>query len=161
MVLGDIRLEIAVLSVGLAIVSRLIQARFGKRKEVNEIQQRVKQKQERLKELMKKEDTKSKNEAQTLQTEMMTELNTMMSYNMRVMFISLLIFGPALALLQAWYQGMIVESPISIPVFHRASGFPFFWLEITTHSNWFSWYFWWTLLAGIILGMVFKKLKIE
>ena len=160
MVLGNMGLEIAVFSVGLALASRLLQIRFGNKKHTNALQEGIKKKQEQLKELLKKDDQKSKAQAQTIQTEMMEDLNKVMNSSMKVMIISSALFLPALALMGFLYNGQNIAAPFPIPVFHRGTDFPF-WVELSAKSNWFSWYFWWALIASFALTFIFKKMKIE
>lgn len=160
-VLGNSGLEIAIISVFLALVSRVIQVKFGKKKEMNAIQQRSKEKQKRLKELENKTDAKSKEEAEKIRQQMMQDMSTMMNSSTRMMLISLVVFAPALALLAAWYSGKIIPAPIDWLVFHRAPELPWFWVEYTKNFNWFSWYLWTSIITGIVIGFVFKKLKWE
>lgn len=160
MVFVDIGIEIAVISLALVLVSRAIRIRFGNEKELNQLQAQVKEKQKRMQELLKKEDEKSKKEAENIQTEMMGSLNKSMSLSMKTMVISMIIFVPALALLGGTYHGMTVVSPLAIPVFHHATGLIPFSVELSDHSNWFSWYFWWSIIGSLVLGFVLKKMKI-
>ncbi|MBU0635434.1 DUF106 domain-containing protein [Candidatus Micrarchaeota archaeon] len=160
MVLVHIGIEIAIISIVLVVVARYLQIKYGNKKVVNAIQKEVKEKQNKIKELSKQDDPNAKKEADALQMEMMQDLSKMMSSNMRVMIVSMIIFIPGLALIGFLYNGMIVNSPIPLIVFHRGGDF-FFWFEITAKSNWFSWYLWWSIGTSIVMSVVFKKLKVE
>lgn len=161
MVFANAGIEIAVFSVFLAAVSRLLQIRFGNRKETNRIQEEMKKKQARLQELLKKSDEKSKKEAESVQAEMMGNMNKVMSSSTKVMLISMVVFVPALGIMAGLYNGTTVYSPIPLVVFHRASGLIPVSLELSAKSNWISWYFWWSLIGSLVLSVVFKKLKLE
>lgn len=161
MVFVNAGIEIAIFSVLLAGVSRWLQIRFGNKKEVNQIQEGMKKKQERLKELLKKQDEKSKLEAERIQSEMMEGMNKVMGSSTKVMLLSMIIFIPALAILAAWYNGISIQSPFPFVVFHRGEGWIPVSFEWSSKFNWISWYFWWSLVGTMVLGMVFKKMKLE
>lgn len=161
MVFVNAGIEIAIFSVILAGVSHWLQIRFGNKKEVNQIQGEMKKKQARLKELLKKKDEKSKQEAETVQNEMMKDMNKVMGSSTKVMLLSMIVFIPALAILAAWYNGSVIQSPFPFVVFHRGIDWMPVSFEWSTKFNWISWYFWWSLVGSIVLGMVFKKMKLE
>jgi uncharacterized membrane protein (DUF106 family) len=161
MVFFNAGIEIAIFSVILSVVSRWLQIRFGNKKEVNRIQAEMKKKQAQIQELLKKNDEKSKHEAETIQSGMMADMNKVMSSSMKVMMLSMIVFIPALAVLAAGYNGTIIQAPFPFVVFHRASGLIPVSFEWSSQFNWLSWYFWWSLVASLVLGMIFKRMKLE
>ncbi|MCH7902674.1 DUF106 domain-containing protein [archaeon] len=155
-------IEIAVISLGLAISSQIIQNKFVDRKAMKEQQKEIKEKQKRMKELMLKEDQKSKNELEALEKEMMQQMQKMMSGSMKVMMFSLVIFLPAFALLGFFYGEAIIDLPIALP--WVANGFDLFnletWgIEIYEQTNWFGWYFTSYLAITILIGLGRKVAK--
>lgn len=160
MVLLNSVIDIALISIGMAIVSRFLQHRFGKRNEMVAVQAQMKEKQKQIQELYKKGDDASKKKADELQSEMMQSMNTMMGANLKVMVISMIVFLPALWALNEWYSKAPVILPFDFLIAHRGGPF-FIWFEIGTVTTWLWWYIAVSLIASVVLGFVLKQLKIE
>ncbi|MFH0954944.1 MAG: EMC3/TMCO1 family protein [Candidatus Micrarchaeota archaeon] len=160
MVLINSVIDIAAISLAMAIVSRYLQHRFGKRNEMVAIQAQMKEKQKQIQELYKKGDEASKKKADKIQAEMMEHMNTMMSANMKVMMVSMVVFLPALWALSVWYSSAPVNLPFPFLIAHQG-GPLFIWFEIGTKTSWLWWYISISLISSIVIGFVLKQLKIE
>jgi len=154
--------DIALISLVLAIISQIIQNKFIDREAMKKQQGQIKERQNRMKELMKNDDQKSKNEVEALQKEMMEEMQKMLSGSSKIMISSMVIFLPAFALLGMFYGEAIVQLPIPIP--WLANGFDLFnigtWgIGIYNETNWFGWYFMSYLTITIIFNIGKKAIK--
>ncbi|MCR4368334.1 MAG: EMC3/TMCO1 family protein [archaeon] len=137
-------IDIALITLGLALISQAIQAKFMDRDGMKRKQEEMKEKQKRMKELMAKGDQKSKNELEALEKEMFESMNQMLKGSSKVMIASLVVFLPAFALLAFLYSDAVIDLPIPLPWFSQ--GFELFnpatWgIEFLTQSGWFGWYF--------------------
>ena len=155
-------IEIAVISLGLAISSQIIQNKFVDREGMKKQQKEIKEKQKKMKELMLQEDQKSKNELESLEKEMMGQMQKMMGGTMKVMMYSLVIFLPAFALMGFFYEEAIIDLPIALP--WLANGFDLFnlgtWgIEIYEQTNWFGWYFTTYLSVTLLIAIGRKVTK--
>jgi uncharacterized membrane protein (DUF106 family) len=148
--------EIVVFAALLAVVSKGLQFVVMDRKKFVESQKRMKEHQKRMQELSKKEDEASKKELEKIQTQMMQDLNASMQNMMKMMVVSLIVFGPALFLLKSWYAHSLVELPFALPVLHSNWEF-----EITNHVSWFWAYIYSSVASSMVLGVILKALKIE
>jgi glycosyltransferase involved in cell wall biosynthesis len=83
-------------------------------------------------------------------------LNASMQNMMKMMVVSLIVFGPALFLLKSWYAHSLVELPFALPVLHSNWEF-----EITNHVSWFWAYIYSSVASSMVLGVILKALKIE
>ncbi|MCR4335009.1 MAG: EMC3/TMCO1 family protein [archaeon] len=154
--------DIAVISLVLAILSQIIQKKFGNKEEMKEKQKLIKEKQTQMKELMGKEDQKSKNELEALEKEMMKHMQEMMSGTMRMMKYSFVVFIPAFAILGFFYGEAIVDLPFAIP--WLANGFNLFdfgtWgIHLYEQTNWYGWYLLIYLIIAILMNIGKKLLK--
>lgn len=154
--------EIAGISLVLAIVSQIIQNKFMDKEAMKKHQENMKVKQKRMKELMGKEDQKSKNELEALEKELMESMQKMMEGSTRTMMFSLVIFLPAYWLLGHFYEKTTINLPIPIP--WLAEGFDLFnfstWgIKIYEQTNWLGWYFLTYLIISMIAGSAFSYLK--
>jgi len=152
--------DITLISLGLVIVSQIIQNKFVNRDAMKAQQAEIKVKQARMKELTGKEDQKSKNEQEALQKEMFESMQKMMAGSTKVMIYSMVIFLPAFAILGFFYGEVIIDLPINLP--WLSDGFDLFntgtWgIQFYEQTNWFGWYFV-SYLALTILITIGKKL---
>ncbi len=155
--------DIALISAGLVIVSQILQNRFAHKDEMKGHQDKIKGHQKKMNELMKKGDQKSKNELETLQAEMMEEMNRMMSKSMKVMMFSLVVFLPAFWVLGHFYEKDVINLPVPLP--WLSHGFDLFtpatWgMEIYNQTNWFGWYFVSYIVLTIIIGQAMNLTKL-
>src|SRR3989338_4829232 len=90
----DPRVEIALISVGIALVSQLLQRKLMPREATQKRQEKIKKHQARMKELANKNDAKSKNELEALEKEMMEEMQVMMQGSTRMMMFSMVFILP-------------------------------------------------------------------
>ena len=147
-------IDISLISLGLAIISQLIQGKFLDREKMKTQQKEMKEKQKIMQELMKKEDLKSKNELESMQKELMQQMQGMMSGSMKMMVASMVIFLPAFAILGFFYSEAIIQLPIPLPWFGTES-----LIEIFTETNWFGWYFVSYLSITILMNIGKKLIK--
>ncbi len=157
--------DIAIISFGLAAISKVIQAKFIDREVMKKQQEEMKERQKKMQELMQKSDQKSKNELEALEKEMMEAMNKMLSGTTKVMMASMVVFIPAFALLGMFYGEALINLPVPLPWF--VNGFDLFNLgtwgfQIYSETNWFGWYFVSYLTITILLGIgtkIYKKVK--
>lgn len=157
--------DIAGVSLALAIISQFVQGKFMNKDEMKRHQEGMKERNKRMKELMGKDDHKSKNELEALEKEMLESMQKMMNGSMKVMMVSAIVFLPALWFLSATYEKAVIELPIPIPWF--ISGFnlldPSTWggiIELYNETNYFGWYFLTYLVITVAINSVmgfFKK----
>jgi len=152
MVFVNPMVDIAFISVGVAILSQAIQRLLGSKEAMKKHQDNMKSKQEKMKELMKKTDKQSQQELEKHQAEMLESMNAMMKGSMKMMVVSMIVFIPILYLLRISYEGTImVPHPynIDIPFFGATAG----WLEI---------YIVFSLVASLVLNSllgIYDKMK--
>lgn len=147
--IADPTIEITVLAVVATVISLAIQHRFFHRKEMLQSQEDMRHNQKRMMELMKKEDKKSKEEAQKIQQDMMDQTFKML--NPMQMVAQLVVFAPLLWYFHAAYDGMAIALPFPFPWWVDG----FVWLNQT---NWFGWYFLTVMVFMIVLTPLEKKL---
>ncbi len=158
MVFVNPMIDIAGISLLLALASQLIQERFIDRKKMKKMQEGMKERQKKMQELVKKQDQKSKNELEALQSEMMESMQGMLSGSTKVMVASLVLFIPALWAFREFYEGAVIQLPIPLPWF--ADGLdilnPFTWFSVYPETNWFGWYFVSYLAITLVINGVRK-----
>ena len=155
--------DIALISMGLTIVSQFLQNRFAHRDEMKAHQEKMKKHQEKMKELMKKDDHQSRSEREKIEAELMEEMNKMMSKSMKVMMFSLLVFLPAYWVLGNFFEKEIIALPVPLP--WLANGFdllnPGTWgIQLYSQTNWFGWYFVTYLVITVVIGQIMNAFKI-
>lgn len=143
------QVDIAMIAIGLSIVSQIIQRKVVNRGEMKRKQAEMKGKQNRIKELMKRNDTKSKNELQVLEREMMEAMSTMMKGSMKMMVYSMILFIPTLWFLSSSYGNEVIPLPISIPWFGTES-----LIQLYNETNWIGWY----VLTSLICSLSFNAI---
>ncbi|MDO8624532.1 MAG: EMC3/TMCO1 family protein [Candidatus Diapherotrites archaeon] len=148
--------EILVFAALLAVVSKVLQFVVMDRKKFLASQKRMKEHQKRMNELSKKEDEASKKELEKTQKEMLEDLNASMQNMMKMMVVSLIVFGPALFLLKEAYAHELVGLPFALPILHSTWAF-----EITNHVSWFWAYIYSSIASSLVLSLILKALKIE
>ncbi len=157
MVFGfPVSVEIFVFSAILAVISKALQFVLMDRKAFLASQNKMKEQQKRIQELASKEDPESKKEMEKIQSEMLENLNKSMGGMLKMMVVSLIVFGPALVLLRGWYSADLVSLPFALPVIHSNLSF-----EITSTISWFWMYIYSSLLTSLVLGAILKALKYE
>ncbi len=154
--------EIALITVGLTIVSQVLQNKFAHKDEMKAHQEKLKGHQKKMNELMKKDDQRSKQELETVQAEMMEEMNRMMSKSTKVMMFSLVVFLPAFWVLGLFYEKAVIDLPVPLP--WLKNGFDLLnigtWgVEVYNQTNWFGWYFVSYLVMTIIIGQIMNITK--
>lgn len=155
--------DIAIISLGLSIVSQVLQNKFAHKDEMKTHQEKMKAHQEKMKELMKKNDAKSQQEIEKIQGELMGEMNKMMSKSTKVMMFSLVVFLPAYWGLSSFYATDVIQLPLPIPWF--VEGFDLLnigtWgIRLYNETNWLGWYLLTYLVIGIIISQAMKLTKI-
>ena len=160
MVLINSVIDIAIISIAMALVSRFLQHKFGKRNEMALVQKKMKEQQNQIQELHKKGDDASKKKADQIQTDMMESMNTMMKANLKVMGVSMIVFLPALWALNTGYSHAPVVLPFDFLIAHQG-GPLFIWFEIGSVTTWLWWYIAVSLISSVVLGFALKQLKIE
>ena len=157
MFLGNVMLEIALVSVVMVSISQILQRKFIDRKAMKESQQKIKDKQKKIKELMGKEDKQSREQMERLQQEMMELMTSSMQGTMKHMVVSFPIFIAIFWLLSISYSGNVINMPTAVPVIHRDFSF-----EITSRISWLWWYIYSSLMLSIVfqIGLkIWKKSK--
>ncbi len=149
-------LEIFVIGVCLAGVSKALQHVLVDRRSFLANQKKMQEQQKRLRELTGKQTEDSTKEMEKVQSEMMENLNKMMKDNLRIMMFSLVVFLPAFWVLGMLYNGGPVQTPFALPVIHRDFSF-----EITQFPSWLWVYIYSSLFGNLALGAVLKAFKIE
>ncbi len=153
----DPQVEIALISVGIALVSQLLQRKLMPREATQKRQEKIKKHQARMKELANKNDAKSKNELETLEKEMMEEMQVMMQGSTRMMMFSMVFILPVFWFLGEAYKEAIVQLPFPIPWFAENWVIKFF-----TETNWIGWYVLCSLVTSLVLNAalnVYTQLK--
>jgi len=157
MVFGfPVSIEIFAFSALLAVVSKVLQFTLMDRKAFLASQKQMKEQQKKMQELASKEDAESKKELESLQTQMLENFNKSIQMMGKMMVVSLVVFGPALYFLQAWFGGSLVQLPFPLPIVHRDLSF-----EITSTISWFWTYIYSSLVSSLIIGAILKALKME
>jgi uncharacterized membrane protein (DUF106 family) len=146
--------DIALISAIMALVSQILQRKFGNVKRTKEIQKEMKEKQKRLNELLKKGDEKSKREADILQKEILEGMNESMKGSMKYMLFSMPIFLIVFALLSFFYSGVSIGLPFPVPVIHRNWAF-----EITATISWLWFYIYCSLISSIALSQILNVIE--
>ena len=153
----DPRVEIALISVGIALVSQLLQRKLMPREATQKRQEKIKKHQARMKELANKNDAKSKNELEALEKEMMEEMQVMMQGSTRMMMFSMVFILPVFWFLGEAYKEVTVQLPFPIPWFAENWVIKFF-----TETNWIGWYVLCSLVTSLVLNAalnVYAQLK--
>jgi uncharacterized membrane protein (DUF106 family) len=158
-------IEMALLTMILAVMSFAAQKKFIDADRQKRDQQRLKDLQQEMKELMKKTDDASLKRLHKLEREMLEITRNMMGGTMKVMVITTPLFLGALWFFQTTYEKIIISLPVPIPWFVRfdwgqiSSWFDFKWYEQT---NWLGWYFLIYLCTNLVLNAawgLYKKNK--
>ena len=159
MVIISPTIDISLIAVAVVVISKIMQAKFIDKKKQKESQARMKEKQKKIKELMHKEDEKSKNEMDTLQKELLEEMNETMQGTMRYMMFSLPLFLGAFFVMGTLFGIEMFETPFLVPKFEGFFMFnPFTWMPVgwVGQTGWLKWYFIVYLITSITIGIVMK-----
>lgn len=160
-------IDIALVSIALAIISQIIYAKFVNTPEVKEARKRASEKSKKMRELMKKKDEQSMKEMKEVQSEMMQEQMAIMKtmpYSFLTLPLYLVVFGyfggssiPFIGGFfgQGAYTGFTFNLPVALP-----------WIDFQLHSttNWLGYYFVWIMLSTIVIKLgifVFNKVRKE
>jgi uncharacterized membrane protein (DUF106 family) len=147
-------IEIALVSVVITIISRLLQEKLVDKKKQKEHQTIMQNNQKKINELMKKKDEASKKEMEKLQEEALESMNIIMQGNTKYMLFSMPLFLVFFAILGALYSNTTIHLPIPLPVIHRDWSF-----EITSTISWLWWYIYTSMAAGIIINAITSALE--
>lgn len=145
----DPTIEIAVIAIVATVINLAVQHRFFHRKELLQSQENMRHNQKRMMELMKKEDKKSKEEAEKIQQEMMDQTFKML--NPMQMVASLVVFAPLLWYFHEAYDLVAIPLPFLFPWWDNG----LVWL---THTSWFGWYFLVVMVFMLVLAPLEKKI---
>jgi uncharacterized membrane protein (DUF106 family) len=129
---------ILVFSIGISFLIVLIYRLMTDMDELKEIKQKLNEYKKKLSEAQKKNDMKEYN---SLFNEMMKINSKQFKMNIKPMFISLIIALLSLSYLKSQYDNVLVNLPVSLPLFGNDMG----WL-------------WWYILISIPATMFFRKM---
>jgi len=129
---------ILVFSIGISFLIVLIYRLMTDMDELKEIKQKLNEYKKKLSEVQKKNDMKEYN---SLFNEMMKINSKQFKMNIKPMFISLIIALLSLSYLKSQYDNVLVNLPVSLPLFGNDMG----WL-------------WWYILISIPATMFFRKM---
>ena len=150
---------ILIVTLGMVIVSKLLQNKFLDKDKMKRNKERMKKKQAKIKELMK--DGK-KEEAQVLQKEIMADTMEMMKGTQKMMVVSLPLIV-VYFILGALYAGVTFESLFAIPTFSWWGFIPFpdggFSIMTGWRRAYFVYYFMWFIVIGIIMKVREKMIN--
>ena len=142
---------ILIVTLGMVIVSKLLQNKFLDKDKMKRNKERMKKKQAKIKELMK--DGK-KEEAQVLQKEIMADTMEMMKGTQKMMVVSLPLIV-VYFILGFMFEGISFESLFAIPTFSWYGFIPLpnggFSIMTGWRRAYFVYYFMWFIIIGIIL----------
>lgn len=147
-------IEIALVSIAITIVSRMLQEKLVDKKKQKMHQDRMKENQKKIKELARRSDDGAKKEMEKLQTETLESMNAVMQGNMKYMLFSFPLFIVFFAVLGAVYGSTTIKLPFPLPVLH--SDFSF---EITSTISWLWWYIYSAMVAGIIINAITSAME--
>jgi uncharacterized membrane protein (DUF106 family) len=129
--------DIALISLALALVSQFIQRVVFDKKGMQAKQKEMKEKSTKARELMKKGDDKSMKQMEELNKEIMESMSTMMSGSFKMMAVMFIVYMPVLWYLPEAYSGTI-DLPIPLPwLGGEGQGL----IAFTSTTNWLGWYF--------------------
>lgn len=154
MVFFNAMAEIALFSIAITLVSRLIQERLVDKKTQKLHQQKMKENQKKINELLKRNDDGAKKEMERLQAEALESMNVLMQGNMKYMLFTMPLFLVFFAILGAMYGSTIINLPFPLPVIHRNFSF-----EITSKISWLWWYIYTGIIASIVINMITSALE--
>jgi uncharacterized membrane protein (DUF106 family) len=155
-------IEMALLTMVLAIMSFGAQKKFIDQDRQKRDQQRLKDLQKEMKELMNKTDEASLKRLHKLEREMLEITRDMMGGTMKVMVITTPLFLGALWFFRTYYDKININLPVPIPWFTNfdwgqiASWFNFRLYEQTT---WLGWYFLVYLITNLLLNGAWSLYK--
>jgi uncharacterized membrane protein (DUF106 family) len=149
-------IEIALICVVLAAISKIIQKKFINKELMKEYKEEIKKINVKVKEAIKEG---KKEKASELQKEMFAVQGKMLQMSQKVMFVSLPIFLVAFAMLGFLYGGISFESFIPLPKFNSFFLLnPGTWIPvgITTSTGFYKAYFFYYLIATIVFTIIEK-----
>lgn len=157
--------DIALISIALAIVSQIIQARFVNTPEVKESKKRLNEQNKKLRELMKRKDENAFKEMKKIQEEMAEEYKIIMKtmpYSFLTLPLYIIAFGYMGGKSMPLFGGIFNNGAYSEVVFSLPIPLP--WIDFQLHSttNWMGYCFIWILLSTILIKagwLVFEKMK--
>jgi uncharacterized membrane protein (DUF106 family) len=156
MALFEPAVSIALTTVALVIISKILQWKFLDKEKMNSQRQMIKDKQNKVKELLKEGDHK-KNEVDKLQTEILELTMEMMQASNKMMFVSLPIFLLVFFVLGFVYGDQLLVSLLPLPKTN--------WWNIIPIPNLFEWrleagyrtiYIYYYLYISIVVGIFTK-----
>lgn len=144
-------IEIALIGIGVSVISIILQILLTNKKKQLEIQHKMKERNARMKELIKANTEQSKNEIGLLQKQMLDESMEMMQDNTKYMIVSMIVFLPLLGFVMSFYSkaGVVVNLLKPLAAFNLFGIFPF-----TFASHWFWVYFGACLITSIALSAI-------
>lgn len=156
MALFEPAVSIALTTVALVIISKILQWKFLDKEKMNSQRRMIKEKQDKAKELLKEGDHK-KNEVDKLQTEILELTMEMMQASNKMMFVSLPIFLLVFFVLGFVYGEQLLVSLLPLPKTGWWNGIPI--------PNLFEWrieagyrtiYIYYYLYISIVVGIFTK-----
>lgn len=156
MFFADAAVEMALLTIVLAILSFAAQKKFIDQQKQKRDQKRLKEMQSEMKELMKKNDEASIKRLHKTEREMLEITRDMMGGTMKVMMVTTPLFFGALWVFHSFYEKAIIALAIPIPWFRQFELFnPASWIQIQLYqeTTWLGWYFLVYLITNILLNI--------
>ncbi len=154
-------MDIALISIGVALISMLLQIKFTDRKKLRTMQKDMKERQTKMRALSGKTDGNSLAELKKLEQEMMQSLNESMKHSMQSM---MKILPLSLPLILVWFVLAANYSTIAVWI-----PFPFtlvknFWALIVENTplntiGWIWWYVICAFVASIIINAIVTKIE--
>lgn len=142
--------DIAIISVGVALLSQFLQDKIMGKNVMKERQQKIKEKRQKMQELLKKSDRKSQEELKEVEKEMMQMTSEMMQGSMRYMMFTLPIFAVVFFIIGSNYGTAIIDLPIALP-----------WIDGKWHTqtNWIGWYIICALLTSMLVKLILNVIQ--
>jgi len=154
MVFFNAMVEIALFSIAITLISRLIQEKLVDKKKQKTHQDRMKENQKKMNDLMKRNDETAKKEMEKLQGEALESMNVIMQGNMKYMIFSLPLFLVFYWVLGQLYGGTPITLPFPLPIIHRNFSF-----EITSTISWLWWYIYMGVITSIFINIITSALE--
>ncbi|MEK6942109.1 MAG: EMC3/TMCO1 family protein [archaeon] len=146
-------IELAIISVAMVVVQKVLQLKIGNQKQLKEHQDKMKKTQEKVKELMKRDDEKSRKERENMEKEMLDSMNIVMGSSMKFMVVSLVVVLPVFWLVGSVYAQDVIDLPAPVPWIAPNVDIvnPLTWIHFYSQTNWIGWYVLTSLLFSLLV----------
>jgi uncharacterized membrane protein (DUF106 family) len=145
----------------LSLLSKFLQLVFIDKEKIDSLKKESKEKQDEILRLLKGGESEKKR-AEQMQTELMEKNLEAMKGSMVLSYISLPFFLGAFWVLGSLYAGKVFETIIPLPAFNNFNLLnPMSWVPVglTTTSGYFKMYFFYYLISGALIGLIFLVLE--